>query len=148
MGKRARAWTPDVYDMAQNHQDTDGEGETISAARRVQPTPMARTSGRFSRAGKVSLPPVPDNSADSTDGVDLAAAPAPSRAVPRQSDNSALLGLIMGALVGAGLTLLSTPASGRELRSRVQRGTQTVAQKMPNTEGLGTQSPAAGEPDR
>lgn len=71
-----------------------------------------------------------------------AATPAKSA---RRGDNSGLLGMLLGALVGAGLTLLVTPASGAQLRTRLQGGKapaptapgysgirEGVAQNMPN----------------
>ncbi len=68
----------------------------------------------------------------------IVARPAPS------DDNSGLLGLVLGALVGVGLTLLVTPTGGKQLRARLQAevqhqadqgnvGAKIVAHNMPNT---------------
>ncbi|HMA36951.1 MAG TPA: hypothetical protein VKY74_21025 [Chloroflexia bacterium] len=49
----------------------------------------------------------------------------PPAAGPRRpNDNSLLLGLVAGALAGAGLTLLITPASGARVRARLRAGAQ------------------------
>lgn len=47
--------------------------------------------------------------------------------VAPSDDNSGLLGLLLGALVGAGLTLLVTPAAGKQLRARLQAAAQNQA---------------------
>lgn len=163
MAKRERAWTPDVYDMAARQPEPDDDEELGALGRRGKRTPIARLTGRFRRTDRVSPAPETDP-AHEMDIVDLAAAQepdidpdivdgpvtrsAPVRTMPSQSDNSALLGLVMGALVGAGLTLLATPASGRQVRERLQVSSRTVAQKMPYLDVLGTEPPAAGEQER
>ena len=70
-------------------------------------------------------------------------------------DNSGLLGLVLGALVGAGLTLLVTPAAGKQLRARLQAaaqqqadqgntGAEIVAHNMPNIAVSEQAAPVAG----
>ncbi|MDQ2805806.1 MAG: hypothetical protein M3Z04_02615 [Chloroflexota bacterium] len=77
-----------------------------------------------------------------------------ARTVPAD-DNSGLLGLLLGALVGAGLTLLVTPAGGKQLRAHLQRevqhqadhgnaDTEIVARNMPNTAVSEQAAPVAG----
>ncbi len=77
-----------------------------------------------------------------------------ARTVPAD-DNSGLLGLLLGALVGAGLTLLVTPAGGKQLRARLQAEMQhqadqgnaqdeIVARNMPNMAVSEQAAPVAG----
>ncbi|MDQ6738809.1 MAG: YtxH domain-containing protein [Actinomycetota bacterium] len=73
-------------------------------------------------------------------------------------DNSGLIGLVLGALAGAGLTLLATPASGKKLRARLMNraaphepaspewapaaSDKTVAHQMLNIPASVTDAPA------
>ncbi|MGI8586760.1 MAG: YtxH domain-containing protein [Chloroflexia bacterium] len=75
-------------------------------------------------------------------------------------DNSGLIGLVLGALAGAGLTLLATPASGKKLRARLMNraalheptspewapapADKTVAHHMLNIPASVTDAPATG----
>src|SRR5436189_291249 len=117
MPRRVRNWKPDIYDLT---------------TRRIPPAPP----------GATPLPP--PVSAEGAVVIDpLAPVPTLMPPPPRQrGDNDTLVGLIVGALAGAALTLLVTPASGAALRARFRAeiqaltgdppvGEEAVAQDLP-----------------
>jgi hypothetical protein len=172
MRKRARPWQPDIYDRAKPRPAFEADIVDQARTRPVGGADSADEAPTPSRRRRPAVPPRPTGTiatltapededfflAEELPVVVGATPPAPAVVVaappPRQGDNSALLGLVMGALVGAGLALLVTPASGAEIRRKLGLNSSDsfdetiVAQNMPNIEVSGPIPPATGEQNR
>lgn len=180
MAKREINWQPDIYDMAARQAadpspplpQPSGRISNLTERRKAAPVPLVISDPLDEDDEDTSLlldgedDPLLDDedafaAADDSDYPLLtprngkAANAAPSRRPAPAGDNSGLLGLLLGALVGAGLTLLVTPAGGKQLRTRLQaevqqqaaRGnadTEPVAHNMPNKAVSEQAAPIAG----
>ena len=160
MAKRVRNWKPDIYDMTADRSQAPPQLDVRDLA--AVPAPAAEppaTEAAASVAAVVAevgpdLEVEPSEYAPVAPSVRLVRLVAP----PPRRDNDGLLGLVAGAVVGAALTLLITPASGDALRTRLRAQVETLsgaaanraealAQKLPNSTASG-QNLTAGEQDR
>ena len=151
MRKRREAWRPDIYDMAQPRAAAPAEPDIYDMTQPRVPVRRPATRPLVSE-GLVDAEPVIIEAP-----ADAVPAGAPRAARPRPgSDNSGLFGLMAGALLGAGLTLLAAPTSGARLRRQLRaigarqadaagQATGTVAQIMPNITSTEPEAPGAAQ---
>jgi hypothetical protein len=154
MRKRQVAWRPDIYDMAQRRAAAPVEPDIYDRA----PRGGAETLDADAEATEPILTETLDDIEPAAAAADTApaAGPAPARRAPQGGDNSGLFGLMAGALLGAGLTLLAAPTSGARLRGQLRaigarqaepagQAAGTVAQIMPNMTSTEPEAPGAGQ---
>jgi hypothetical protein len=154
MAKRVRNWKPDIYDMTADRSQAPPQLDVRDLA--AVPAPPAEPATTEAEADVVATAVVVQSPEYTpvAPGVRLVRLVAP----PPRRDNDGLLGLVAGAVVGAALTLLITPASGDALRTRLRAQVETLsgaaanraealAQKLPNSTASG-QNLTAGEQDR
>jgi hypothetical protein len=171
MGKRQVAWRPDIYDMAQRRAAAPAEPDIYDRApRRAAPVEpdiydrAPRGGAEILDADAAATEPILTETLDDIEPAPAeaaadtapAAGPAPARRAPQGGDNSGLFGLMAGALLGAGLTLLAAPTSGARLRGQLRaigarqaepagQAAGTVAQIMPNMTSTEPEAPGAGQ---
>jgi hypothetical protein len=154
MRKRRVAWRPDIYDMAQRRAAAPTEPDIYDRA----PRGGAEILDADAEATEPILTETLDDIEPAAAAADTApaAGPAPARRAPQGGDNSGLFGLMAGALLGAGLTLLAAPTSGARLRGQLRaigarqaepagQAAGTVAQIMPNMTSTEPEAPGAGQ---
>jgi len=146
MRKRRAAWTPDIYDMAERRAAALAEPDIYDLAQPATGLDLeVEATDPLAGHSLVDAEPLPI-----TAQADARPAPRP----PPRGDNSGFFGLMAGALLGAGLTLLAAPTSGERLRSQLRavgarrtepesQATGTVAQIMPNITSTEPEAPGA-----